>query len=378
YGSSTCAALETEELFLGTGSVLSFDAKYDIENSYDKGEVQISDNGGVSWQRLEVGYPGTSTNASDNCGLPTGTYFTGTGQDVNYLPYSVDLSSYSNQFVHIRFLLSTDGSVPGDGWWIDNIDITNVDVPGTCVTGSGCEDNPFVSITPGGTQNVCASEGKVLTAQTTGGTPPFLYQWMRDGVDIPGEVSEFLDVDDTGTHTYSVRVRSLACEDFIFGAGAAALTFLDSPEFAGLQDVSPADDTTCSLDLAWSPATTSCSGPINYTVYRDTVSPVSIDPANIVASGVSGTAFTDSDSLVEGQNYFYVVKAVDSSTGEPDANTTEQGGQPTSPDNGNQIFFFNGFDSPTEFAAWSATTGPGNHTCAAAAWTESASASQRP
>jgi hypothetical protein len=32
--------------------------------------------------------------------------------------------------------LSTDGSVNGDGWWVDDLSITNVMVPGACQGGA--------------------------------------------------------------------------------------------------------------------------------------------------------------------------------------------------------------------------------------------------
>ena len=78
YGDDICAGLTSATLHLGSGSQLTFWSKYDIETSWDKGEVQISTDGGSSWTRVAVNYPGNSTNTSDACGLPTGTYFTGT------------------------------------------------------------------------------------------------------------------------------------------------------------------------------------------------------------------------------------------------------------------------------------------------------------
>ena len=70
-------------------------------------------------------YPGASTNTSDACGLPTGDYFTGQ-PGLSYASYTADLSAYNNETILLRFALSTDTSVNGSGWWIDDISITNV------------------------------------------------------------------------------------------------------------------------------------------------------------------------------------------------------------------------------------------------------------
>jgi hypothetical protein len=130
YGDNLCVAATTPPLELGPAPQLQFWSKYDIEDGWDKGEVQISTNGGASWSRLEVGYPYYSTYTSDACDLPTGQYFSGT--DLSYGLYSVSLAAWSGQEVEIRWVLSSDTSVNGTGWWVDDITITDVSVPGMC------------------------------------------------------------------------------------------------------------------------------------------------------------------------------------------------------------------------------------------------------
>jgi hypothetical protein len=132
YGDNTCSDLSTPPIQLVTGSTLSFYSKYDIENDWDKGEVQISTDAGNSWSRLEVGYPSFSNRAADACGFPRADFFTGT--DGNYALYSADLSSFANQVVQIRFVISSDTSVQGGGWWVDDIAITQANSPGVCTT----------------------------------------------------------------------------------------------------------------------------------------------------------------------------------------------------------------------------------------------------
>ena len=131
YSADQCAALVTEPLTLGAGATLSFWSSSDIEDSYDKGEVQISSDGGATWQRLEVGYPGNSSNTGDACGLPSGTtYFTGRNQ--GWASYSVSLAAYAGDEVQIRWLFSSDGSLQYGGWWVDEVEITQAGVPGPC------------------------------------------------------------------------------------------------------------------------------------------------------------------------------------------------------------------------------------------------------
>ncbi len=133
YSSDTCSAATTPPLQLGPAPTLEFWSTYDIEDDWDKGIVEISSNGGTTWTRLEVGYPGYAGNTGDECLLPTGDYFTGT--NATYDAYQASLATWSGQEVMLRWRLSSDGYVEKDGWWIDDIAITDVSVPGECSSG---------------------------------------------------------------------------------------------------------------------------------------------------------------------------------------------------------------------------------------------------
>jgi hypothetical protein len=131
YGSNTCAALATDDLIFDASPQLSFQSKFDIEDGWDKGELQISTDGGATWSRVTMTYPGGSSYTNDSCGLGTGTYFTGT--QTSYAAFNADLSAWSAQSVRLRWLFSSDGYIERDGWWIDDIAITDVAVPGSCL-----------------------------------------------------------------------------------------------------------------------------------------------------------------------------------------------------------------------------------------------------
>jgi hypothetical protein len=132
YSSDTCAAATTPVLALGPNPQLSFWSKYDIESGWDKGLVQISTDGGTTWQRVTVNYPGSVNQTNDACELGTGAFFNGTSTSWNQ--YTGSLATWANTDAEIRFILSADSYIEEDGWWIDDISITDVEVAGSCST----------------------------------------------------------------------------------------------------------------------------------------------------------------------------------------------------------------------------------------------------
>ncbi|RKZ06475.1 hypothetical protein DRQ32_11085, partial [bacterium] len=233
---------------------------------------------------------------------------------------------WGGQVVQLRFAISTDTSQTRTGWWIDDIDITNVDVPGACFPGSACVENPFVNIQPDGPVEACEGDQQMLTAGLSGGSGPFSYQWMLDGADIPGATSSTYPANDGGEHSYNVRVRADLCEHGTTDNASTEINWTDKPSFDGIQSASSAEDPICTMNLDWDDADTLCVGPITYTIYRDTESPVFPTPANRIAFGLGDTSYVDSDDLVNRNVYHYLVQAVEGSTGQPDGNTGEASG----------------------------------------------------
>ena len=137
YGDGTCSALVTPVLHLGSAPQLAFWSKYDIESGWDKGEVQLSTDSGSTWTRVAVNYPTLASHTGDACGLPSGQYyFTGTNTTPTYAQYSASLATWSGQDVQLRWEISSDVNTTGAGWWVDDISITDVMVPGSCESGS--------------------------------------------------------------------------------------------------------------------------------------------------------------------------------------------------------------------------------------------------
>lgn len=135
YGPDACLGLTSPALSLtaGQSSEFSFVTRYAIETGFDAGLVQISTDGGENWQVITPngGYPGSMNQSNDACGFSDGQFaFTGTALD--WAAYNFDLSAYSGD-IQLRFLFSTDEEGDAEGWWIDEIEISHVQVPGSCL-----------------------------------------------------------------------------------------------------------------------------------------------------------------------------------------------------------------------------------------------------
>jgi len=104
-------------------SELIFHHYYDIESRWDAGVVEISTNNGANWTDLgtkitQNGYTGTTFYGFD------GFY----GNSNAWVETKIDLSEYANQKVLIRFQMRYDFSIFEEGWFIDDISITNLGV----------------------------------------------------------------------------------------------------------------------------------------------------------------------------------------------------------------------------------------------------------
>ncbi len=374
YGVYRCSRLRTPQLSLGAGATLTFWSKYDIEKSQDKGEVQISTDGGQTFERVHMDYPSSAVEGTDWCGLPAGMYFTGT--NLGWAAYTADLSSWEGQEVIIAFTLSANDSGAGQGWWIDDITITNVGTQTACTTTGSCPDNPFVDVQPDGAMAACYSGGAALTAATSGGTGPFSYQWYRDGYEIAGATTDTHQPAELGAHRYNVKVRSSSCTDDVTDSFDTEVTLADGPIFGGVRSVGLTQDPTCSLMVEWDPATVVCGGPAEYFVYRDTGPGVAATRDNLVASGLSGTSYVDDGGLVEHTPYHYLVRALDRSTMQFDSNVAEASAEAAGPHSGIYPVFSDDFENPATFADWTVLTGPGPHSCGE--WERTASGVERP
>jgi immune inhibitor A len=108
-----------------TDATLTFDTRYDIEEGWDFGFVQVSTDGGATWTSLSNGH---TTSAHDPQALPEiVNQLPGlTGTSNGWVPMSFDLSAYDGMEVLVAFRHMTDWSINEAGWYVDNIDIAGV------------------------------------------------------------------------------------------------------------------------------------------------------------------------------------------------------------------------------------------------------------
>jgi hypothetical protein len=105
-----------------THAILSFDTLWKIEDGWDFGFVQVSDDGGNNWTSVanehttnEAGYGAWPEAVANLPGITGESPFPGYGQ-VTY-----DLSAWTGEVIKLRFRYITDWGVSLDGWFIDNI-----------------------------------------------------------------------------------------------------------------------------------------------------------------------------------------------------------------------------------------------------------------
>ena len=107
-----------------TNPILSFETKYNIEENWDFGVVQVSTDGGKTWTSLANehttdelvvdGYPKINEN------LPG---FTGSSN--GWVTESFDLSQYAGQKVYVGFRYMTDWIYNEDGWYLSNLKLND-------------------------------------------------------------------------------------------------------------------------------------------------------------------------------------------------------------------------------------------------------------
>ncbi|MEO6219914.1 MAG: M36 family metallopeptidase, partial [Ginsengibacter sp.] len=124
----TDATLQTSVSHTLTGkTTLSFWHYYDIEQGYDGGVLDISLDGGTTWQDLgpyiiQNGYNGSLI---VNTPLIGGRQaFTGSSSGA-FILTKIDLSAFTGKTVLIRFLFVSDDSGGAEGWYIDDINLVS-------------------------------------------------------------------------------------------------------------------------------------------------------------------------------------------------------------------------------------------------------------
>lgn len=143
YPALICAALTTPALTLGNNSTITYWARYNLEFQWDGVIVEISTDGGNSWSDLppSSGYPSSLSETLNppvnQCGYPaTQGAFNGPVTNdglTEWTEFSSDLAAYAGETVRIRWRLTTDPGLEFEGFYLDDITVTEVGIPGPCI-----------------------------------------------------------------------------------------------------------------------------------------------------------------------------------------------------------------------------------------------------
>ncbi len=135
--SSLCVSLQMPlMLTAGQSSQLTFWTAWDTQASADGGIVEVSTNDGVSWTRLTpVGnYPNSITQSGNACAaLVSGTPAFSSNNQLTWQQKTVNLSAYAGQTVRLSWRYGSNASVDAEGWYVDDIAVTHVQLPALCV-----------------------------------------------------------------------------------------------------------------------------------------------------------------------------------------------------------------------------------------------------
>ena len=121
-GSPGIANLEVAaSLGITNETTLLFTHMYDTEATWDGGVIEISVDDGVSWTDLESDIIANGYNSTIYNSRPGWS-----GNSEGFITTEVDLSEYDGQVAKIRFQMNCDQTVAGNGWFIDDVFITNL------------------------------------------------------------------------------------------------------------------------------------------------------------------------------------------------------------------------------------------------------------
>ncbi|MEO6462014.1 MAG: FlgD immunoglobulin-like domain containing protein, partial [Candidatus Eisenbacteria bacterium] len=127
YGATIHAALVSGPLPVGPNGTLRFKHWFDMEaaevpgRAYDGGQVQLSLDGGSSWQVITPlgGYPYIIMDNPDSRFPGLAPVYS--GQSGDFVTATFNLAAYAGQTVKVRWLFGTDAFVGGEGWYIDDV-----------------------------------------------------------------------------------------------------------------------------------------------------------------------------------------------------------------------------------------------------------------
>lgn len=116
---------------------------YDIEDDYDYAYIEVSTDGGNSWEILA----GQHTTTSNPNGNNLGYGYTGPSGGKEYpqwIQEEIDLSAYTGREVQLRFEMITDDALNTPGLALDDVEIPEIGFHDDMESGTGWESAGFV------------------------------------------------------------------------------------------------------------------------------------------------------------------------------------------------------------------------------------------
>jgi hypothetical protein len=154
---------------------LTFDAAWDLEDTFDFGYAQITTDGGETYTSLEC--TDTVDDASGgNVGPGFGEGFNGQNATPTFAPQTCDLSAFAGtNDVGLAFRVFNDGGVHFEGFWVDNVAID-----GTTIS-EGDDIDDWMSATEFNPVEVESYTVQLLSYDSAGGGEAFLSSLTLDG-----------------------------------------------------------------------------------------------------------------------------------------------------------------------------------------------------
>lgn len=123
YNTSTNMTLNTAvNLTSALYSLLSFQARWEIEDGYDYVQVKVSDDNGLNWTALRGNYSNPAINTQP---FQEWVY---DGFQTSWIKEYIDLSAYNGKTIRLRFSFVSDGYEQYDGFYVDDIQISTIDI----------------------------------------------------------------------------------------------------------------------------------------------------------------------------------------------------------------------------------------------------------
>lgn len=156
YRADTCASITTPPFQVGSNTELLFDARWNLEDSWDGVVIEVSSNNGLSWSpRTPVGgYPGTFSQTGsppvNACGYVSSQgAFTGNSSGV-FVTKTLNLTEFAGGGpILVRWRFSSDPGSEEEGFYLDNVRIPLNGGENENVLQSGFEDNEVQRPSPG-------------------------------------------------------------------------------------------------------------------------------------------------------------------------------------------------------------------------------------